>query len=52
MATVAVQLTPPWIAGIVMAAVISATLSSASGDFLGAATVLTKDIWQKYVSPD
>lgn len=52
MATVAIQLTPPWIAGIVMAAVISATLSSASGDFLGAATVFTKDIWQKYVSPD
>lgn len=52
MATVAIQLTPPWIAGIVMAAVISATLSSASGDLLGAATVFTKDIWQKYVKPD
>lgn len=52
MATVAVQLTPPWIAGIVLAAVISATLSSASGDFLGAATVFAKDIWQKYVNPD
>ena len=52
LATVAVQLTPPWIAGIILAAVISATLSSASGDFLGAATVFTKDIWQKYVHPD
>ncbi|VBB09070.1 sodium/solute symporter [Lucifera butyrica] len=50
LATVAVQLTPPWIAGIVLAAVVSATLSSASGDFLGAATVFAKDIWQQYVN--
>lgn len=52
LATVAVNLTPPFIAGVVLAAVISATLSSASGDFLGAATVFTKDIWQRYVKPD
>lgn len=51
LATVAVELTPPWIAGIVLAAVMSATLSSASGDFLGAATVFTKDIWQQYFNP-
>lgn len=52
LATVAVKLTPPWVAGIVLAAVISATLSSASGDFLGAATVFTKDIWEQYVKKD
>lgn len=52
LATVAVQLTPPWIAGIVLAAVMSATLSSASGDFLGAATVFTKDIWERYVKKE
>ena len=52
MATVAIELTPPWMAGIVLAAVMSATLSSASGDFLGGATVFTKDILQKYVNPN
>jgi solute:Na+ symporter, SSS family len=48
-ATVSIQLTPSVIAGLVMAAVISATLSAGSGDLLGAATVFTKDIWQQYV---
>lgn len=52
LATVSIELTPPWIAGIVLAAIISATLSSASGDLLGAATVFTKDIWQQYVNKD
>lgn len=52
LATVATQLTPPIISGILLAAVISATLSSASGDLLGAATVFTKDIWQQYVKKD
>ena len=47
-ATVSIHLTPSVIAGLVMAAVISATLSAGSGDLLGAATVFTKDIWQQY----
>jgi solute:Na+ symporter, SSS family len=51
-ATVATQLTPPIIAGLVMAAVISATLSAGSGDLLGASTVFTKDIFQHYLKKD
>ena len=43
-ATVALNLMPPIMAGFVMAAVVSATLSSGAGDLLGAATVFTKDI--------
>lgn len=50
-ATVAMGLTPALIAGLVMAAVISATLSSGSGDLLGASTVFTKDIYQHYINP-
>ena len=50
-ATVATGLTPPLIAGLVMAAVISATLSAGSGDLLGASTVFTKDIYQHYINP-
>ena len=43
-ATVALNLMPPIMAGFVMAAVVSATLSSGAGDLLGAATVFTKDM--------
>lgn len=50
-ATVATNLTPPLIAGLVMAAVISATLSSGSGDLLGASTVFVKDIYEHYIDP-
>ncbi|MHB1654291.1 MAG: sodium:solute symporter family protein [Desulfitobacteriaceae bacterium] len=52
MATVATKLTPPLIAGLVMAAVISATLSAGSGDLLGAATVFIKDIYEHYIDSD
>lgn len=51
-ASVATNLTPPVIAGLVMAAVISATLSAGSGDLLGASTVLAKDIYEHYLRPD
>lgn len=44
LATVATQLLPPVMAGILLSAVMSATLSSASGDLLGAATIWVKDL--------
>lgn len=47
-AEVALHLMPPMIAGLVMAAVISATMSSGAGDLLGAATVLIKDVVEHY----
>lgn len=51
-AVVATNLIPRVIAGLVMAAVISATLSSGSGDLLGASTVFVKDIYQHYINPE
>lgn len=47
LATVAVELLNPVIAGLLLSAVISATLSSASGDLLGAATIYVKDLHPK-----
>jgi SSS family solute:Na+ symporter len=41
----------PWlIAGLVMASVVAATMSSASGDLIGSCTLFTKDLYQKYVN--
>lgn len=51
-ATVALHLMHPVLAGLVMAAVVSATMSSGAGDLLGAATVFTKDIIQTHWKPD
>lgn len=50
LATVSVELLPPIIAGLLLSGVISATLSSASGDMLGAATVYVKDIHGKFIN--
>lgn len=50
LATVSVELLPPVVAGLLLSGVISATLSSASGDMLGAATVYVKDIHQQFVN--
>lgn len=44
LATVSVELLPPAIAGILLSGVISATLSSASGNLLAVASVYMKDI--------
>lgn len=51
LATVSVGLLPPVIAGLLLSAVISATLSSASGDLLGASTIYIKDIHPRFASP-
>ncbi|MCM3718554.1 sodium:solute symporter family transporter [Fictibacillus phosphorivorans] len=48
LATVSVELLPPIIAGLLLSGVISATLSSASGDMLGVASVYVKDIHGKF----
>ncbi|MFJ8258549.1 sodium:solute symporter [Peribacillus asahii] len=44
LATVTVELLPPLIAGLLLSGVISATLSSASGNLLAVASVYVKDI--------
>lgn len=48
LATVSVNLLPPLVSGLLLSAVISATLSSASGDLLGAASIYVKDIHEQY----
>lgn len=45
------QLAPKWISGIVCAAIIASTMSSADSNMLCASTILTKDIYQKYINP-
>lgn len=50
LAMVSIGLLPPLIAGLLLSAVISATLSSASGDLLGAASIYTRDIHRHYVA--
>ena len=47
LATVSTNLLPPVMAGILLSAVMSATLSSASGDMLGAGTIWVKDLHPK-----
>lgn len=44
LATVSVGLLPPIIAGLLLSAVVSATLSSASGNMLGSSTIFIKDL--------
>ncbi|WP_281285341.1 sodium:solute symporter family transporter [Psychrobacillus soli] len=44
LATVSIELLPPLIAGLLLSGVISATLSSASGNLLAVASVYVKDI--------
>jgi SSS family solute:Na+ symporter len=48
LATSAVGLLPPVIAGLLLSAVMSATLSSASGNMLGASTVFIKDLYPRF----
>lgn len=52
LATVSVELLPPLIAGLLLSGVISATLSSASGDMLGVASVFVKDIYGRFMNKD
>ncbi|MER5391850.1 hypothetical protein [Saccharopolyspora sp. NPDC002686] len=48
LSTVAVGLLPPVVAGLLLSAVISATLSSASGNMLGSSTIFIKDLLPKF----
>ncbi|MEG1364651.1 MAG: sodium:solute symporter family protein, partial [Cetobacterium sp.] len=41
---------PPVLAGIVLAAIVAATMSSASGNMIGTATMLTNDIFRPYIN--
>ncbi|MBU5484252.1 sodium:solute symporter family protein [Clostridium sp. MSJ-11] len=41
---------PAWVAGIVLAAIVAATMSSASGNMIGTATMFTNDIFTPYIN--
>ncbi len=48
----AVQIMPPVLVGLLFAGIISATMSSASSNLLGAGSIFANDIYKKYVMPD
>ena len=41
---------PPVVAGIVLAAIVAATMSSASGNMIGTATMFTNDVFRPYLN--
>lgn len=49
--TLAIQTMPPLLVGILFAALISATMSSADSDLLGAGSIFANDIYKKYINP-
>lgn len=51
LATLATGQLPPLFAGLVLSAVLFATMSSGSGDLLGAASISVKDIYYGYINP-
>jgi len=51
-ATAMLRLAPEWAAGLGLAAILGATMSSADSDMLCAATILSKDIYQRYIKPN
>jgi SSS family solute:Na+ symporter len=48
----AVDTLPPFLVGILFAALISATLSSADSDMLAAGTILSNDVYKKFIKKD
>ena len=49
MATAAINYAPTIIAGLVLASVCAATMSSASGNMIAVSTLFTKDVYQRYL---
>lgn len=52
LSTVVFGLAPKWVAGIVCAAIIASTMSSADSNMLCASTIVTKDLYQRYINPE
>ena len=50
MAQEKITFAPPIVSGIVLAAVVAATMSSASGNMIGTATMFTNDIFRPYIN--
>ena len=49
LADATMQFAPSIIAGIILAAVVAATMSSASGNMIGTATMFTNDVYRPYI---
>lgn len=52
LSTVVFSFAPTWVAGMVCAAIIASTMSSADTDMLCASTIIVKDLYQKYINPE
>ena len=50
MADATMRFAPAGVAGIVLAAVVAATMSSASGNMIGTATMFTNDVFRPYIN--
>lgn len=50
LAQATINFAPPILAGIVLAAIVAATMSSASGNMIGTATMFTNDIFIPYIN--
>lgn len=50
LAEATIRFAPPAVAGIVLAAIVAATMSSASGNMIGTATMVTTDIFTPYIN--
>lgn len=50
LATATITFAPTIVAGIVLAAIVAATMSSASGNMIGTATMFTNDIFTPYIN--
>ncbi|MDR1520985.1 MAG: sodium:solute symporter family protein [Planctomycetota bacterium] len=51
MPVAALKFSPMLIAGLVMASVVAATMSSASGNLIASCTLFSKDVYQRYINP-
>lgn len=43
---------PTWITGVIAAAIVAATMSSADSNLLGASTMVIRDIYMKFIDPN
>jgi SSS family solute:Na+ symporter len=50
LAEATIRFAPPVIAGLVLSAIVAATISSASGNMIGTATMFTNDIFRPYIN--
>lgn len=50
LAEATIRFAPPIVGGIVLAAIVAATMSSASGNMIGTATMFTNDVFRPYIN--